>query len=333
MCLGFILHGGGWRPLGSEGCECPSSHPTLAEPACGEGEQGLVGCWVGVRVQAPMWISVDTLEGSWGTPLLPTPPSVSPPSWGRLEIQPPLGLCDGGRVGASYLYLWCFFLSHIIIVWKFAVLLGCLLLICCLRVQAFLFFLFHVHWCFWVPTSQPLIQDISSLKKKPRENITMSFLGPQSQQPVCLSLASQSLPMSVFSMISRLRSSPWQEEWGEVHLLHLAWNRSTKCLSFNKVKNIKQWSLFEENYSHFLIVWTCKCFPRYIISSSPGLKKKLKIWFNCCFHRFPIRPWRQVEASLHLWWLLGLQSEWVLSSPLGWKNCLEFFSVESDLFH
>ena len=62
-----------------------------------------------------------------------------------------------------------------------------------------------------------------------------------------------------------------------MHLLHLAWNRSTKCLSFNEVKNMKQWSLFEENYSHFLIVWTCTCFPRYIISSSPGLKKKLKI--------------------------------------------------------
>lgn len=39
---------------------------------------------------------------------------------------------------------------------------------------------------------------------------------------------------------------------------------------------MKQWSLFEENYSHFFIVWTCKCFPRYIISSSPGLKKNKK---------------------------------------------------------
>ena len=39
---------------------------------------------------------------------------------------------------------------------------------------------------------------------------------------------------------------------------------------------MKQWSLFEENYSHFFIVWICKYFPRYIISSSPGFKKKIK---------------------------------------------------------
>ena len=160
----------------------------------------------------------------------------------------------------------------------------------------------------------------------------MSFLGPQSQQLVCPSLASQSLPMSVFSLISRVLSSLWQEEW-EVHLLHLAWNRSTKCLSFNEVKNMKQWSLFEENYSHFLIVWTCTCFPRYIISSSPGLKKKLKIWFNCCFHQAQLGPdSRCVEASLCLM-VVGSPVWMSTVLALGWKNCLEFFSVASDSFH
>lgn len=72
---------------------------------------------------------------------------------------------------------------------------------------------------------QPLIQDIRSAKKTQGKHHHVLPWPPESAASLLLSLASQSLPMSVFSMISRVLSSPWQEEWGEVHLLHLAWNR------------------------------------------------------------------------------------------------------------
>lgn len=164
------LHPSRWRVKTSwfwKGVNAPAPHPTLAETSLWGGGAGPGYCWVGVRVQAPMWSLLTLLRG-----LLAEKHRYSPPH--RLYHHPfveggwdtgsPLGLCDGGRVGASALPV-VLLSSHIIIDWKFAVLLGCLVPDLLLESTGL-----SSSFSMSIDASgyllpQPLIQDIRSAKK------------------------------------------------------------------------------------------------------------------------------------------------------------------------
>lgn len=161
-----------------EGVDATAPHNSCWTSLWG-GEQGLVTAGVGVRVQAPMWSLLTLLRGSsnGGTPP-PTPPSVSPPfRGGKAEIQAlhlafvmGVGWCLRPTCGAS--------LSHIIIVWKFAVLLGCLVPDLLLESTGLSFF-FHVHWCFWVPTSPAPDPGYKKRKENPGKTSPCPSLAPE----------------------------------------------------------------------------------------------------------------------------------------------------------
>lgn len=150
--------------------------PTLAEPAQ-EGEQGLL-----LLYESPGSHVISgwhSWRGSLRRNSYPHPTiCITTLSWREAEIQAlHLAFVDGGRVGASALPV-VLLSSHIIIVWKFAVLLGCLVP----WPAAWEYrpsFLFHVHWCFWVPTSPAPDPGYKKRKENPGKTSPCPSLAPR----------------------------------------------------------------------------------------------------------------------------------------------------------